>query len=79
MEAEAKNKFLDLVRKNWAAVPSVRNSLEWRVSSRADCGMEGKRAGGVKDRSLAVEEWHAGHGVDSKARNNAEEATFEKV
>ena len=66
VEAEAKNQFLDLVRKNWAAVPSVRNSLEWRASSRVDRGMEGKSAGGAKDRSLVVEEWHTGQGVDER-------------
>ncbi len=66
VEAQAKNQFLDLVRKNWAAVPSLRNSLEWRTSSRADYGMERRSAGGANDHSSAVEEWHAGPGGDER-------------
>ena len=41
MEGKANEKFLDLVRKNWAAVPSARNFLERRTSSRLECDVEG--------------------------------------
>ena len=45
MEGKANDKFLDLVSKNWAAVPSARNS------SKADCDVEER----------SVEEWQAKH------------------
>ena len=32
VEGEANNKFMDTMRKNWAAVPSLRKSLELKTS-----------------------------------------------
>lgn len=49
---------MDLVRKNWPTVPSVRNSLEWRTSSRVDDVMDGRSADMAIASSLAVGEWY---------------------
>ena len=54
VEGEANNKFVDLVHKNWAAIPSARNYLEWRTSSRASYGTEAKSTDGAKVPPLAV-------------------------
>lgn len=83
VEGEANGKFMDLVRKNWAAVPSVHNSLEWKTSFRADYGMEGRSAEVAKVPSLEIAEWQVEHEGDkkkaggdtiSKARNSSEVA-----
>ena len=47
VEGEADNKFMDMVHKNWAAVPSLRKSLELKPSSsRSDFGVEERSANG---------------------------------
>lgn len=47
VEGEADDKFIDMVRKNWAAVPSLRKSLELKTSSRSDYGAEERSAKGA--------------------------------
>ena len=87
VEGKANDIFLDLVRVNWAAVPSARNFLEWRNSSRVECDVEGRNADRAKGPSLAVGEWQVEHEVErkasegspSKACNGSEVATFAKV
>ena len=61
IEGKTNDKFLDLVRKIWTAVPSARNSPEWRVSSRVECDVEGRNVERAKSSSVAVEEWHPKH------------------
>lgn len=87
MEGEANNNIVDMVRKNWAAVPSLRNSLERKTSSRVDYGVERRSAHGAKVPSLAVEKLQTEHEGDkwkvsgdtiSKARDSSEVAGFEK-
>ncbi len=58
VEGDGNNRFLELVRKNWAVVPSGRGSLEWKTTttSRVESAVEGKSAHGPKGPSLAVEE-----------------------
>ncbi len=57
VEGEGNNRFLELVRKNWAVVPSGRGSWEWKTTtSRMESAVEGKIAHGAKGPSLAVEE-----------------------
>ena len=47
MEGKPANKFMATVRKNWAAVPSFRTSLELKTSSpRSDVGVEERSADG---------------------------------
>lgn len=79
------NRFLDLVRRNWAAVPSLRSSREWRTPSRAGYGVQRGSADGAKVFNSAVAEWRhegderkAGGDAAPKARNIPEVAAFEK-
>ena len=45
VEGEANDKFMDAVRKNWAAVPSRRKSLELETPpSKSDFGVEERSA-----------------------------------
>ena len=61
MEGETIDKFSDLVRKSWTAVPSVPKSLEWRNSSRVDDGVDERSADGLMTPSLAAGEWQTKH------------------
>lgn len=88
VEGKANDKFLDLVRKNWSAIPSARNALDYRNFSRVECDVEQRSANGAKGPSMAVGEWQVEHedverkaseGTTSKACNDSEVATFAKV
>ena len=59
-------KFLDVVRKNWATIPSVRSSVEWRTSSQGKPNVRVKSADEAKFPSSIVREWHAENEHDGR-------------
>ena len=67
-EKASSNKFLDLVRTDWAEVPSVRNALEWETPGapfRVGHGIDdhGDRA---KSPSLTIRGYQSEHGGDRR-------------